>query len=213
MNGIQIDEARHHVSDGREGALINRAARLLAPMAAIALLVGCSEAAPSGPLKPSQLAEASQSPAATLSSMAGLPSGDATLKAGCFLTPAEVEAATGHALTSPPEASFGPKGDASCQYYLAGESMVGAFGCHCLSTNGPFDLQGQGTAWLDPIAGGETVPGVGDGAYVLNGSTASDFWAVKGQTGIHISIAQQSLTVEQFTVLANAAFEHIAGGA
>jgi hypothetical protein len=182
-------------------------------MAAVALLVGCSVAAPSGPLKPSQLVEGSQPPTASPSPDAGLPSSDTTLTAGCFLTPAEVEAATGHALTSPPEASFGPKGDASCQYYLAGEPMVGAFGCHCLSTNGPFDLEGQGTAWLDPLSGGETVPGVGDGAYVLKASTGSDFWAVKGQTGIHISISQQSLTVEQFTVLANAAFEHIAGGA
>jgi hypothetical protein len=191
---------------------MNRATRLLAPMAAVALLAGCSGAASSGLLKPSQFVEASQSPTASLSPDAGQPSGDTTLTAGCFLTPAEVEAATGHTLTSPPEASFGPKGDASCQYYLAGESMVGAFGCHCLSTNGPFDLQGQGTAWLDPLSGGEIVPGVGDGAYVLKGSTASDFWAVKGQTGIHISIAQQSLTVEQFTVLANAAFGHIAEG-
>jgi hypothetical protein len=125
-----------------------------------------------------------------------------------------VEAATGDALTGPPDASFGPKGDASCQYYLAGEPMVGAFGCHCLSTNGPFDLEGQGTTWLDNLpSGGESVPAVGDGAYVVTGSTASDFWAVKGQTGIHISIAQQSLTVEQFTELANAAFDRIAGGA
>jgi hypothetical protein len=193
--------------------VISKAHRWLATLAAVTVLVGCSGAAPSGPLKPSQLVEASDSPTASASPEAGLPSGDTTLTAGCFLTPAEVEAATGHPLTSPPEASFGPKGDASCQYYLAGEPMVGAFGCHCLSTNGPFDLQGQGTAWLDPLQGGETVPGVGDGAYVLNGSTASDFWAVKGQTGIHISIAQQSLTVEQFTVLANAAFDHIAGGA
>jgi hypothetical protein len=185
----------------REGDVIKRAPRLLAPMAVVALLVGCSGAAPSGPLKPSQLVEASHSPSASRS----------MLTAGCFLTLAEVEAATGHALTSPPEASFGPKGDASCQYYLAGEPMVGAFGCHCLSTNGPFDLEGQGTAWLDNLpSGGESVSGVGDRAYVLNGSTASDFWAVKGQTGIHISIAQQSLTVEQFTVLANAAFDHIA---
>ena len=194
--------------------MANRATSLLAPLAALALLVGCSGTAPSGPLKPSQLAEASQLPIASPSAGAGLPSGDTTLIAGCFLTPAEVEAATGNALTSPPEASFGPKGDASCQYYLAGEPMVGAFGCHCLSTNGPFDLQGQGTAWLDNLpSGGESVPGVGDGAYVFNGSTASDFWAVKGQTGIHISIAQQSLSVEQFTVLAEAGFTHIAAGA
>jgi hypothetical protein len=199
------------VSDGRDGAVINRTLRLLALMAAVALLTGCTGAAPSGPLKPSQLVEASTSPTASLSPDAALPSGEATLAEGCFLTAAEVEAATGHALTSPPDASFGPKGDASCQYYLAGEPMVGAFGCHCLSTNGPFDLEGQGTAWLDSLpSGGESVPGVGDGAYVFNGSTASDFWAVKGQTGIHISIAQQSLTVEQFTVLANAAFDRIA---
>lgn len=210
---MKVDAARHHVSDGREGAVINTAARLLAPMAAIALLVGCSESAPSGPLKPSPLAEASQLPAASLSSEAGLASGDTTLIAGCFLTPAEVEAATGHTLTSPPEASFGPKGDASCQYYLDGESMVGAFGCHCLSTNGPFDLQGQGTAWLDDLpSGGEDVPGVGDRAYIFNGSTGNDFWAVKGQTGIHISMSYQFLTAEQFTVLANAAFDRIAGG-
>jgi len=194
--------------------VISRALRLLAPVAAAALLVGCSAAAPSGPLKPSQLAEASQSPTASVSPEASLPSGDTTLTAGCFLTPAEVEAATGNALTSPPEASSGPKGDASCQYYLAGEPMVGAFGCHCLSTNGPFDLEGQGTAWLDNLPSeAEPVSGVGDGAYLLKGSTASDFWAVKGQSGIHISIAQQSLTVEQFTMLAHAAFGHIAAGA
>jgi hypothetical protein len=190
---------------------MNRATRLLAPMAAVALLAGCSGAVSSGLLKPSQFVEASQSPTASLSPDAGQPSGDTTLTAGCFLTPAEVEAATGHALTSPPEASFGPKGDASCQYYLAGEPMVGAFGCHCLGTNRPFDLEGQGTAWLDNLpSGGESVPSVGDRAYVVNGSTASDFWAVKGQTGIHIGIAQQSLTVEQFTVLANTGFDHIA---
>jgi len=92
--------------------------------------------------------------------------------------------------------------------------MVCAFGCHCLATNGPFDLEGQGTAWLDNLpSGGESVPGVGDRAYVLNGSTASDFWAVKGQVGIHISISFQSLTVEQFATLANAAFGHIEAGA
>lgn len=175
--------------------------------AAITLLTACSAAVPSGPLKPSQQVEASHSPDA------GLPSGDTALTAGCLLTPAEVEAATGHTLSKPPEGSFGPKGDASCGYDLGGELPIGAFGCHCLSTNGPFDLQGQGTAWLDDLpSGGEDVPGVGDRAYIFNGSTGNDFWAVKGQTGIHISMSYQFLTAEQFTVLANAAFDRIAGG-
>jgi len=49
----------------------------------------------------------------------------------------------------------------------------------------------------------------GDNLDILDASTASDFWAVKGQTGIHISIAFQSLTVDQFAELANAAFGHI----
>jgi len=130
------------------------------------------------------------------------------------LTQAEVEGATEKTLTRPPEASTGPKGDQSCLYYLGGAVPPGGFGCNCLSTNGPFDLQGQGTAWLDPLpSGGETVPGVGDGAYVLNASTGNDFWAVKGQTGIHISISYQFLTVDQFTTLANAAFAHIEAGA
>jgi hypothetical protein len=134
------------------------------------------------------------------------------LTPGCFLTPAEVETATGKTLTKPPEASTGPKGDQSCQYYLEGTVPLGGFGCTCLSTNGPFDLPG-GT-WLAPLpSGGETVPGVGDEAYLLTGSTASDFWAVKDQVGIHISISFQSLTVEQFATLANAAFGHIEAGA
>jgi hypothetical protein len=90
----------------------------------------------------------------------------------------------------------------------------GGFGCNCLSTNGPFDLQGQGTAWLDTgPSGGETVDGVGDGAYMLNSATGNDFWAVKGQVGIHIGISFQLLTAEQFATLANAGFGHIEAGA
>jgi hypothetical protein len=136
------------------------------------------------------------------------------LTPGCFLTPAEVEAATDKTLTRPPEVSTGPKGDQSCLFYLRGEVPAGGFGCNCLETNGPFDLQGQGIAWLNTLpSGGETVTGVGDGAYMLNASTGNDFWAVKDQTGIHIGISYQFLTVEEFTTLANAAFDHIAAGA
>jgi hypothetical protein len=177
-------------------------------VATVAFLAGCAG------FGASSSAPASLEPGASLEPSASLPSGDQTLTAGCFLTPAEVEAATGRTLTRAPEGSFGPKGDASCLYYLEGELPIGAFGCHCLGTNGPFDLQGQGTAWLEPLpSDGETVPGVGDKAYLLNGSTGNEFWAVKGQIGIHLGIDGQSLTVEQFTVLANAAFDRIAGGA
>jgi hypothetical protein len=181
-------------------------------VATLALLAGCATSGPSSKLGTSLLPGPSQSQEASPAATATLPAGDTTLTPGCFLTPAEVEAATGKALTKPPEASTGPKGDQSCQFYLEGTVPPGGFGCTCLSTNGPFDLPG-GT-WLAPLpSGGETVPGVGDEAYLLNGSTASDFWAVKGQVGIHISISYQSLTVEQFATLANAAFGHIEAGA
>ena len=72
---------------------------------------------------------------------------------------------------------------------------------------------GAGTAWLNDLPpGGQTVPGIGDGAYLLKGSNGGDLWAVKGQTGIRISISFQFLTVELFTSLANAAFDRIAAG-
>jgi hypothetical protein len=179
----------------------NRMSRI-GPFAAAAFLVclaACGSASTSLSPGASLLLGASVVPIPSLAPSA------TTLTPGCFLTVAEVESATGHALSAPPEGSTGPKGDQSCSYALTGGAVAG-FGCHCLSTNGPFDLQGQGTAWLKTLPGGQTVPGVGDGAYFLMQSTASDFWAVKGQIGIHISIAFQSLTVEQFTTLANAAF-------
>jgi hypothetical protein len=179
----------------------NALVRLLASMVSLALLVGCGGAG------------TSQSQGASLAPTASIPASDTTLPAGCFLTPAEVEAATGKTLTMPPEGSTGPKGDQSCQYYFGG-APPGGFGCNCLATNGPFDLEGQGTAWLDPLpSGGETVPGVGDQAYMLNASTGNDFWVVKDQTGFHISMSFQFLTVEQFTTLANAAFGRIDAGA
>lgn len=189
-------------------------ARLLASIAILALLAACGRAEPNPKPGVSLLPGPSQSQGASLAPTASLPAGDTTLTPGCFLTQAEVEAATGKTLTMPPEGSTGPKGDQSCLYYLGGAVPLGGFGCNCLGTNGPFDLQGQGTAWLDPLpSGGETVPGVGDTAYMLNGSTGNDFWAVKGQIGIHISISYQFLTVEQFTTLANAAFGRIDAGA
>ena len=181
-------------------------------MAILALVAGCGGTGTNQSPGASLLSGPGQSARASSEPTTSLPTGDTTLTPGCFLTPAEVEAATGKTLTAPPEGSTGPKGDESCQYYLGGAVPVGGFGCNCLSTNGPFDLPG-GT-WLAPLpSGGETVPGVGDEAYLLNGSIASDFWAVKGQTGIHISISYQSLTVEQFKTLANAAFGHIDAGA
>jgi len=182
-------------------------------IATVVLLAGCATSGPSAHPGASLLPGKSQSQESSQAATASVPAGDTTLTPGCFLTPAEVEAATGKTLERPPEGSTGPKGDQSCQFYLGGAVPPGGFGCNCLSTNGPFDLQGQGTAWLDPRPGGEPVPGVGDGAYLLQGSTASDFWAVKGQVGIHISISFQSLTVEQFVTLANAAFGHIEAGA
>ena len=182
-------------------------------MSVAALLAGCG-GGKSSPSSVDSLSSApSQSQATSLAPTASPPTGGTTLSPGCFLTAAEVEAATGNTLTGPPQGSTGPKGDQSCQYPLGGDVPPGGFGCHCLSTNGPFDLEGQGTAWLEPLSGGETVPGVGDGAYMLKASTATDFWAVKGQTGIHISIADQTLTVDQFAALANAAFGHIAEAA
>jgi hypothetical protein len=181
-------------------------------IATLALLAGCATSGPSSKLGASTLPGPSQAQEGSLPATASLPAGDTALTPGCFLTPAEVEAATGKTLTRPPEASTGPKGDQSCQFYLGGAVPPGGFGCNCLSTNGPFDLPG-GT-WLAPLpSGGEAVPGVGDEAYLLNASSASDFWAVKGQVGIHISISYQSLTVEQFATLANAAFGHIEAGA
>jgi hypothetical protein len=186
----------------------------IAFMATLALLAGCATSGPSPKAGASLSAGPSQSQEASLQATGSLPAGDTTLTPGCFLTPAEVETATGKTLTRPPEASTGPKGDQSCQYYLAGTVPPGGFGCNCLATNGPFDLQGQGTAWLDPLPpGGETVPGVGDGAYMFNASTGNDFWAVKGQIGIHVGISFQFLTAEEFTTLANAAFGHIEAGA
>jgi len=181
-------------------------------LATLALMAGCATGGSSPKAGASLTQGPSQSQEASLQPTASLPAGDTTITPGCFLTPAEVEAATGKTLERPPEASTGPKGDQSCQFYLGGAVPPGGFGCNCLSTNGPFDLPG-GT-WLNPLpSGGEAVPGIGDEAYLLNGSTASDFWAVKGQVGIHISISYQSLTVDQFATLANAAFGHIEAGA
>src|SRR6266545_1047195 len=119
--------------------------RLLASAATLALLAGCAMAGPSPKLGASVLPGPSQSQGASLAPTASLPAGDTTLTPGCFLTPAEVEAATGKTLTRPPEASTGPKGDQSCLYYL-GAAPPGGFGCNCLGTNGPFDLEGQGNA-------------------------------------------------------------------
>lgn len=196
--------------------MLNRAhpgLRLLALMATLALLAGCGRFVPSPKPGVSLLPGPSQSQGASLAPTASLPTGDATLPSGCFLTQAEVEAAAGKTLKMPPDGSTGPKGDQSCQYYFAG-APPGGFGCNCLGTNGPFSLQGQGTAWLDPLPpGGETVVDVGDQAYMFNASTGNDFWAVKGQTGIHIGISFQFLTVEQFTTLANAMFGRIDAGA
>jgi hypothetical protein len=187
--------------------MLNRATpgtRLLVSVATLALLAGC------GRFEPSPKPGVSVLPAPSLAATASRPAGDTTLPTGCFLTAAEVEAATGKTLTRLPEGSSGPKGDQSCQYYF-GSAPPGGFGCSCLATNGPFDLQGQGIAWLEPLPpGGETVTGVGDQAYMLNASTGNDFWAVKDQTGIHISMSFQFLTVEQFSTLANAAFDRVA---
>ena len=181
--------------------------KVLAFVATLGILAGCSGAGSS----PSQ--GASQSPGARARSTASLPAADTTLTPGCFLTPAEVEAATGKTPTKPPEASTGPKGDKSCQFDLGGEVPAGGFGCNCLATNGPTDLEGELTAWLDNLPpGGEKVPGVGDGAYLRNASTGNDFWVARGRISIHISISFQFLTVAQFTTLANAAFDHIDAG-
>jgi hypothetical protein len=182
-------------------------ARLFVCLATIALLAGC------GRFEPSPKPGVSVLPDPSLAATASRPADDTTLTPGCFLTTAEVEEATGKTLARPPEGSTGPKGDQSCQYYLGGAVPVGGFGCNCLATNGPFDLQGQGTAWLDPLRpGAEIVSDVGDGATLLNGSNGGDFWAVNDQTGIHISISYQFLTAEQFATLANAAFDRIAAG-
>ena len=113
-------------------------ARLLVCVATIALLAGC------GRFEPSPKPGVSVLPAPSLAATASRPTGDATLPTECFLTAAEVEAATGKTLTMPPEGSTGPKGDQSCQYYLGGAVPLGGFGCNCLLTTGPFDLQGQG---------------------------------------------------------------------
>ena len=131
--------------------------RLLAFVATLAFLAGCATTGSGGKPDISLLPGPSQAQAASL------PAGDTTLTPGCFLTPAEVEAATGKTLTRPPEASTGPKGDQSCQFYLEGTVPPGGFGCTCLGTNGPFDLPG-GTWLAPPPSGGETVPGVGDEA-------------------------------------------------
>jgi hypothetical protein len=193
--------ARRATLSAKGGMMLNRAhpgVRLVALMATLALLAGCGRFVPSPKPGVSLLPDPSQSQ--------GAPS-------GCFLTQAEVEAAAGKTLTMPPDGSTGPKGDQSCQYYFGG-APPGGSGCNCLQTNGPFDLQGQGTAWLDDLpSGGETVVGVGDEAYMFNASTGNDFWAVKGQTGIHIYISFQFLTVEQYSTLANAMFARIDAGA
>ncbi len=78
--------------------------RLLASAATLALLAGCAMAGPSPKLGASVLPGPSQSQGASLAPTASLPAGDTTLTPGCFLTPAEVEAATGKTLTRPPEA-------------------------------------------------------------------------------------------------------------
>ena len=182
-------------------------------MVGLALLAGCGTTGPSPKSGASLLPGPSQSQPASLGPTPSRPAGDANLPPECFLTATEVEAASGRTLTRPPEGSTGPKGDYSCQYYFGG-APPGGFGCSCLATNGPLDLQGEETAWLDTLPpGGEAVTGAGDQAYLLNESTGNDFWAVKGRTVIHIGISFQFLTAEQFTTLANAAFARIDAGA
>lgn len=155
---------------------------------------------------------AMETPSATVEASLEQPNGsstDAASQAGCFLTNAEVTAATGTTLLRPTEGSMGPKGDASCLYYLAPE-QTGGFGCHCLSTNGPFDLEGQGTDWLKDLpAGGQMVSGVGDRAAYLAEGGGDELWAVKGQIGIHISIDYQHLSADQMSDLARAAFARL----
>ena len=68
--------------------------RLLAFTATLALLAGCATSAPSSKPGASLLPGPSQSQEASLPATASLAPGDTTLTPGCFLTPAEVEAAT-----------------------------------------------------------------------------------------------------------------------
>ena len=88
--------------------MLNRAtpgAGLLISVTTVALLAGCVGAG--GSSSP----PASLAPGDSVALGASLPAGDTTLPTGCFLTAAEVEAATGKTLTGPPESSTGPKGD------------------------------------------------------------------------------------------------------
>ncbi len=176
--------------------------RTIGSFAAMILLAGC--AAGGGDSRDGASATATQATQAT--SAQGSPSVSAEAPPdGCFLTDAEVMAATGTTLNRPTEGSFGPKGDGSCQYYLAPEQS-GGFGCHCFGTNGPFDLEGQGTDWLKDTPGdGEMLSGVGDGAYYLAGTRGDELWAVKGQVGIHVGIDYQHLSAEQLSALATLA--------
>ena len=178
-----------------------------------ALLAGCAEAG-SGSPEPNLLPGASEDQGASLTPTGSLAAGDTTLTPGCFLTPAEVEAATGRTLSGPPDVSIGPKGDVSCTFQLGGQVPAGGFGCNCLDTYGPFDLKGQGTGWFQTFPpGGQMITGVADGAYLVSGYTGNDLYAVSGQTGIHIGINFQFLTAEEFSTLANAAFAHLEAGA
>jgi len=178
--------------------------RTIGSFAAMILLAGC--AAGGGDSRDVASATATPGAAGAVTASPGAPSVSAEAPPeGCFLTDAEVMDATGTSLYRPTEGSFGPKGDGSCLYYLAPEQS-GGFGCHCLGTNGPFDLEGQGTDWLKNTPGdGEMLSGVGDGAYYLAASRGDDLWAVKGQVGIHIGIDYQHLSAEQLSALANLA--------
>lgn len=93
----------------------------------------------------------------------------------------------------------------SCGFVVLGGSPDG------LGIN-VFAAEGDPTSWLDPVRDsfpdGVDVPGIGDAAFIDDQPRGHDLWAVQGQMQLHIFVSPRldPLTVEQFKVLAEAAF-------
>jgi len=93
----------------------------------------------------------------------------------------------------------------SCGFVILGGSGADGLGINV------FDAGVTGPDWLGPVRSdfldGVDVPGIGDAAFMSDQPRAHDLWAVQGQTQLHIFVyGLDPLTVEQFKVLAEAAF-------
>jgi len=144
-----------------------------------------------------------------IGSAATQPSAESTWMPGCVLTSEEVEAALGRPVSAPQLPEQPPMEPGllqSCGFVILGGSGADGLGINV------FAAGGAGTDWLGSVRtsfpNGVDVPGIGDAAYMGDQPRAHDLWAVKGQTAISIFVSPRldPLTIEQFRVLADAAF-------